>query len=146
MEDLDFENFSYEDIEKLIEQKRNIVPQHIQEKVVWQVKILLEKFENSNIHIELKNSQILFRELPFTLKDNSLFVEGRIDIVYEKNGDICIMDFKTNRYETSEEERKIINQYQKQKEYYLKAISRLFPDRNINFKLGLLWTDKIILI
>ena len=146
LEDLDFESFSVEQVERLIQQKKNIVPQHLQEKVVHQVKTLMAKFENSNIHIELKNSRILFRELPFTLKDNSLFVEGRIDIVYEKDGEICIMDFKTNRYETLGEEKKIISQYRKQKEYYLKAIDRLFPNKNINFKLGLLWTDKVILI
>ncbi|WP_029521328.1 UvrD-helicase domain-containing protein [Persephonella sp. IF05-L8] len=146
LEDLDFENFSTEQLEKLVQQKKNIVPQHLQEKVIQYVEEIMERFLNSEIYKELKTSQILFRELPFILKDNSSFVEGRIDIVYRKNKKIYVMDFKTNRYESPQEKDNIIRQYQKQKEYYLKAIKKLFPEEDIYFSLGLLWKGEIVLI
>ncbi|MDQ7056535.1 MAG: hypothetical protein Q9M89_08855 [Persephonella sp.] len=56
------------------------------------------------------------------------------------------MDFKTNRYETEEEKRNIVKQYEKQKEYYIKAVSKLFPDKEIIFQLGLLWKGEVIQI
>jgi len=143
-EDLDFSGFSKNQIDDLIKQKEGLIPETIKNEVIERCRDILERFENSDIHHELKNSKILFRELPFILYENEKYIEGRIDIIYEKDGKIIVMDYKTNIYKNPEEKEIIIKSYEKQKEYYLKAIEKMFPEKNIIFKLALLWNGEII--
>ncbi|RUM50631.1 MAG: hypothetical protein DSY47_01280 [Hydrogenothermus sp.] len=143
LESLDFNNFSLKKVEELLNKKKTIIPENIREIVLNNALKILQNFENSPLHNELRTSKILFRELPFTLYEENTYIEGRIDIVYEKNGRIIVMDYKTNKYESKEEKEKILSTYKKQKEYYLKAVSKLYPDKNIEFKLGLLYKCEI---
>jgi len=143
-EDLDFSGFSKDKIDDLIKQKEGLIPEAIKNEVIERCRYILEKFENSDIHNELKNSKILFRELPFILYENEKYIEGRIDIIYERDSSIIVMDYKTNIYKNPEEKEIIIKSYEKQKEYYLKAIEKMFPEKNIIFKLALLWNGEII--
>lgn len=143
LESLDFNNFSLEKVKELLNKKKTIVPENIRGTVSKNALKILQNFENSPLHDELRTSKILFRELPFTLYEKNAYIEGRIDIIYEKNGRIIVMDYKTNKYESKKEREKILSTYKKQKEYYLKAVSKLYPDKNIEFKLGLLYKCEI---
>lgn len=145
LEAIDFENFSLKDVKNLIKDRENIIPENIRKTVKENAYKILKNFKNSEIHKELKKANILFRELPFTLYDeeNDRYIEGRIDIVYEKDGKIIVMDYKTNRYETEEEKKQIIKAYQIQKLEYSKAVKKLFVDKEVEFKLGLLWKGEI---
>ncbi|RMA97268.1 UvrD-helicase domain-containing protein [Hydrogenothermus marinus] len=144
LENLDFKNFSEKDINKLIQEKQNIIPNKIKKQVVENVKTILERFENSNLHNELKNAEILFKELPFSLYEDGKIIDGRIDIIYKKDGKIIVMDFKTNKYETEEEKQKIIKMYETQKNYYLKAVQKFITKEEVIFKLGLLWKGEVV--
>ena len=144
LEEVDFTNISLKQLNTLIKKQEKIIPELIKNVVMENSRKILRKFINSPLHKELKESNIIFRELPFTLYENEKYIEGRIDIIYEKDGKIIVMDYKTNRYETEEEKQKVIKAYEKQKEYYLKAVKKVFPEKNIEFKLGLLWKGEVV--
>ena len=143
LDKIDIQNYSIKEAKEILQSMKEIVPDIYREKALQQAENILEKFENSPVHQELKNAKILFKELPFTLYENGKFIEGRIDIIYQKGDKIIVMDYKTNRYETEEEKHKIIKAYQKQKEYYLKAVQKIFPQKEVEFKLGLLWKGEL---
>jgi len=144
LEDLDFKNYSIEKVKQIIEKKSNKIPETMRKKVVKESLEILKRFENSPLHKELKEAQIIFKELPFTYFENGKFIEGRIDIIYKKGDTLIVMDYKTNRYETKDQKKKLIEIYEKQKEYYTKAVKRIFPEEKITFKLGLLWKGEIL--
>ncbi len=144
LEKIDIKEFSYEKAKKILLERENLIPADIREKVKEESLKILKIFEASEIFEELKNANVLIKEMPFTLKEEDFFIEGRIDIIYEKDGNIVVMDYKTNRYETEEELEKIKNIYRVQKEYYHKAVQRIFPKKNVVFKLGLLQEGKSI--
>ncbi len=144
MEKLDFKNLSIEKIKNLIDEEKGIIPENIREKVLKDSYDILKNLENSALHLELKKADILFRELPFVLYENDKYIEGRIDVIYKKDNKITVMDYKTNRYKTEKDKKEIFEKYKKQKEYYLKAVKKIFPDEKVEFKLGLLWKMEII--
>jgi ATP-dependent exoDNAse (exonuclease V) beta subunit len=144
LEKIDIKNYSFDRAKETLNSLKETVPDTYREKAVQEAEKILKNFENSPIYNELKKSNILFKELPFTLYENGKFIEGRIDIIYQKDNQIVVMDYKTNRYETDEEKQKIINAYEKQKEYYLKAVKKIFSEKEVIFKLGLLWKGEII--
>ena len=57
--------------------------------------------------MELKSASWIKTEVPFTLrldnKKNELFVDGQIDLVYQYNKEIRVIDFKTDKYILSNE-------------------------------------------
>ncbi len=148
LEKIDLKNYSLEKAEKILGEilNRTFHPEKniIKKEVIYFLKV----FENSDILKEIKTSSILAKELPFSLKEEKedFVVNGKIDIIYEKKDKIVVMDFKTNRYNGNIEKDKIKNMYLKQKEYYTKAVKKLFPDREIVFALGLLWKGEILYI
>ncbi|MBK3332102.1 UvrD-helicase domain-containing protein [Persephonella atlantica] len=144
LENINLNDFCLEEAKAVAQHLSSNIPENIRETVLSQVIKLLNRYQNSHIDRELKNAKILFKEFPFVIKENGRFVEGRIDLIYQKKNTIYVMDFKTNRYETEEEKKKILKQYEKQKDYYLKAVSKLFPDKEIVFRLGLLWKGEVI--
>jgi len=141
LEEMDFKDFSLEKSILKIREKIDTVPQKIKKEVEEKAVELMKIFENSEILDELKKSSIIFKEVPFILKEKDRFVEGRIDIVYKKDGEINVMDYKTADF-TSEKE--IVDRYNIQKKYYLKAVKKIFPEKKVSFKIGMLSTGKII--
>ncbi len=146
LEKIDLKNYSYKTAKRLLEQIQQKIPSQIKTQVLDLADIILKKLENSTILEELKYSNILAKEMPFVLEENGKIIEGRIDLIYEKAGKIVILDYKTNKYETEKQLENIKATYRKQKEYYKKALEKIFPDRDIEFKLALLWQDQLISI
>lgn len=136
--------FTMEKVEKLAEEFKNMVPENIREKVIENSIKIVENLQKSQFIDEIKDAKILFKELPFTLYENDIFIEGRIDLIYEKDGKVVVMDYKTNKYENEEEKENIIKAYEKQKDYYLKAVRKIFPDRDVIFKLALLYKGEVV--
>ncbi len=143
LEQLDFKDFSIDKVLKVLEKEKKTIPENLIEPVEKNVISIFKTFENSPLHKELKKAEILFRELPFTLYEDGRYIEGRIDVIYKKDNQIVVMDYKTNRYTTEEEKKKILKAYEKQKEYYLKAVKKIFPEKEIVFRLGLLWKGEL---
>lgn len=144
LENTDFENFSYQSALQILKQKQTFVPETIREQAVTVAAELLMKFEQSQILEFLKSAEILHRELPFVLLENGTFVEGRIDLVARKNGTVYVVDYKTNRFSSEEDKQKILEHYKTQKKYYMEAVSRLYPDTDKKFMLGLIYSGELV--
>jgi ATP-dependent exoDNAse (exonuclease V) beta subunit len=113
----------------------NDVTEEYKEKIKEDALRIIDKFLNSEYFEEISNSNILFREMPFTLKEKDIYVEGVIDLVYEKDGKIVVLDYKTGKDSSKE---KIEKRYKIQADYYKKAVKNIFPDKEIEFKFALL--------
>ena len=76
----------------------------------------------------------LFKEQPFVLAvsasqvdpdfpaEEKVLVQGIIDAYFEEDGEIIILDYKTDRVETADE---LLSRYRTQLDYYEEAVSRL---------------------
>lgn len=144
LEGIDFEKFSYQSILQILEQKQNSVPETIREHVIAVARELLKKFEQSQVLEFLKSAEILYRELPFVFLEDGTFVEGRIDLVARKDGTVYVIDYKTNRFSSEEEKQKILKYYTTQKKYYMEAVSRLYPNTDKKFMLGLIYSGELV--
>lgn len=144
LEEIDLHNFTFERAKELALEKEKLVAETVRKDVMEMSLELLRKFESSDILRQIKSSEIVFKELPFTLYEDGKFIDGRIDIVYRKGDKLVVLDYKTNRFETQEEKQNILKIYEKQKEYYLKAVKKLFKDEDVEFKLGLVWSGEVL--
>lgn len=93
-------------------------------------------FVKSPLYAEIKNSKRIHREVPFNLsisakdifkfeensKDDTIMVQGIIDLYYETEEGIIIVDYKSDRLHNANE---FIERYGKQLEYYKKAIEKI---------------------
>ena len=78
----------------------------------------------------------LHREQPFVIdipakdidsrwtEDENILVQGTIDAYFSENGRYVIVDYKTDRVHTKDG-RDLVEKYQKQLEYYSKALSEI---------------------
>ena len=76
----------------------------------------------------------LYREQPFVLgisahrlgeqfpEDEQVLIQGIIDVFFEEDGEIVLLDYKTDRIDSMEE---LWNRYRTQLDYYGEAVSRL---------------------
>lgn len=97
------------------------------------------KFFESEIGKQLLNSKKIYRELPFNLaipakdisdkwveSDEDVLVQGIIDLTFEdENGNMILVDYKTNYFKTDKEKETLIKEYKLQINYYKKAITTL---------------------
>ncbi|MDQ7056536.1 MAG: hypothetical protein Q9M89_08860 [Persephonella sp.] len=84
LEKINLNSFSLKEAEEMVDSLSSTVPEKFRKPVLSQVIRLLERYPSSQIDMELKDGQILFRELPFHHKEGDRFIEGRIDLVYQK--------------------------------------------------------------
>ncbi len=96
----------------------------------------LQTFINSSLYTQIKNSKKIYREVPFNLsisakdifkfeeksKDDTIMVQGIIDLYYETPEGITIVDYKSDKLNTPQE---FIERYAKQLEYYKKALTQI---------------------
>ncbi|GIW21456.1 MAG: RecBCD enzyme subunit RecB [Candidatus Sericytochromatia bacterium] len=125
-----------EEIIKKLQEYQNLYSN----KIIKEAEEILFNFLNSKYYNEISNSQILFRELPFTLKEENKYIEGIIDLVYEKDDKLIIMDYKTNKITNTE---KLEHIYKVQKKYYTKAIELIFPEKGKNIEFKFCWLREL---
>jgi len=138
LEEFSFTKDKYQaktELYELLEKNIKTVNEDFREEIKQNAREIIDKFLNSEHYTEISNSKILFKEMPFTLKEENRYVEGIIDIVYEIDGKIIVLDYKTNK---NAEEKEIQEKYKIQAEYYTKAMKKIFPDKEIEFKFALL--------
>lgn len=76
----------------------------------------------------------LYREQPFVMQisaarvgkgfpqEETMLIQGIMDAYYEKEGGICLLDYKTDRVNKKED---LIQRYQTQLDYYKEALEKL---------------------
>lgn len=97
----------------------------------------VEAFLNSSLAEEMALADRegkLFKEQPFVMavsakmvnpkfpKEESMLIQGIIDAYYERQGEIYLMDYKTDRVNKKED---LIQRYQTQLDYYKEALEKL---------------------
>ncbi|MBQ9314464.1 MAG: helicase-exonuclease AddAB subunit AddA [Clostridia bacterium] len=123
-------NFETMNIEQVVET--------VEEKYRKKVKYYLENFMHTNLYKEIKSSKKVYREMPFnlaltqgeiygeTILDESstdeVLIQGVIDLYFETNTGIVLVDYKTDHLNSEEE---FINRYRVQLDYYKRALETL---------------------
>lgn len=87
-------------------------------------------FVSSDIASRMRDADskgLLFREQPFVIADDennpdSLMIQGIIDAYFIEDGEIVLVDYKTDRGKSAE---KLIEDHKVQLEYYAKALTRM---------------------
>lgn len=69
----------------------------------------------------------LFREKPFVMDYEGALLQGIIDVFWLEEGNIVLLDYKTDRVQTKDELRK---RYEKQLELYADALCRVFSTKD----------------
>ena len=97
----------------------------------------MEHFLQSNLAKRMKMADRagkLFREQPFVLgiaanrveksfpEEEKVLIQGIIDAYFEEDGQIVLVDYKTDAIKTPEE---LISRYETQVEYYKEALEKL---------------------
>ena len=144
LEEIDIKNFSYKTAKEKVYEKLEKIPEEIRQEILEETLKILSRFENSKIYSFIKETDILAKELSFTLKEKDKYIEGRIDLVCKKDNQIIIIDFKTNRYKGKKDIEKLKQLYRNQKIYYEKAIKKVFHKKDILFALALLQNGDLV--
>ena len=97
----------------------------------------IEHFLNSEVAIRMAAADTkgeLYKEQPFVLgveagrlsedfpTDEKVLIQGIIDVYFIEDGEIVLLDYKTDAVKTSEE---LINRYETQIDYYTEALEKI---------------------
>jgi ATP-dependent helicase/nuclease subunit A len=114
-------------------------------------------FFNSNIGKRMIKSQKAYREVPFHMEiksteiyrdipndkymDENIMVQGIIDCYFEENGEVILVDYKSDYFKKGEE-KAIIDKYKIQIELYARAIEEITNKKVKEKYLYLFYGDK----
>jgi ATP-dependent exoDNAse (exonuclease V) beta subunit len=82
----------------------------------------VEKTLKSDLIRRILASDRYYKEVPFAFKKNGTIVEGKIDVLFEEDGEITIVDFKTDKV-TKTDLKKRVEHYRPQVETYRQAVT-----------------------
>jgi ATP-dependent helicase/nuclease subunit A len=99
-----------------------------------ELKVILDRFVESDIYAELGQARILGREVPLLMPWNGQIMEGVIDLIYEHNGLLYLADYKTDRIEANDLHLGA-ERYRRQAEIYSEAARRSLKREITAFKL-----------
>jgi len=106
---------------------------------------ILGGFIRSEIFAGIRGAKILGKEIPFTIPWEDKVMEGIIDLIYERDGEIVVADYKTDSVQESEIPERA-ERYRVQREVYLEAVRRGLGIKNPRFQLIFLRPAKSIFI
>jgi ATP-dependent helicase/nuclease subunit A len=100
-------------------------------------------FFNSSAYEELKGSHILGREIPLLIPWGEQIMEGVMDVLYEKDGELYVADYKTDRVQ-GRDLSELVQGYTHQAEIYSEAVRRCVQREVTGFKIFLLRSGEAI--
>ncbi|WP_447971314.1 UvrD-helicase domain-containing protein [Nitrospira sp. M1] len=119
---------------------------------------VLETFLSSSAYTMLQRATILGREVPFTIPwdcvpngemaitdDTSVVMEGVIDLVYERDQQICLVDYKTDRIKEKDVPDRM-RFYRDQAEIYTRAAQRCLQLHEVRCQFIFLRLGQIIAV
>ncbi len=148
------EGWNYRDkIEVMLEQlEQGIghgVPEEFQgtsKEIMKEARDVLKAFACSDAYAELRAATILGREVPFMMPWPSsppIIMEGRIDLLYERDGGLWVADYKTDCIAEADIPDRM-ELYRPQAEAYTKAVRQSFGRTPAGFKLIFLRLGKSV--
>ena len=91
--------------------------------VVRELKAIWAALTGSPVYQELRGARILGREIPFVLPWDGQIMEGVIDLVYERQGQLYVADYKTDQV-TDGDIAGVMHDYRHQAQIYTEAVRR----------------------
>jgi ATP-dependent helicase/nuclease subunit A len=104
---------------------------------------IFKGFFKSDAYRELQRVQILGREIPFLFRWEGQILEGVIDLLYEKQGELYIADYKTDKTDGKDPAR-IAESYRHPIRIYTEAVRRSLHREPAGFHLIFLRTGEMI--
>ena len=113
------------------------------EEVLNTCRKIIDTFAKGNILKELKNMQFLGSEIPFTMTENGLIVNGIIDALFRKpGGQLFIVDFKTDKIDNKDLKQYSLK-YEQQLTLYKRAVQKIFKNQEVISALAYLGIDTL---
>ncbi|MFT5197273.1 MAG: ATP-dependent exoDNAse (exonuclease V) beta subunit, partial [Candidatus Promineifilaceae bacterium] len=94
---------------------------------IKRAKIMLQRFRDSDVYVEIATADQRLHELPYVLGND----EGVIDLLFQKDGVWTIVDFKTDRIRSDEDQKATMERYAGQLERYVRAVEGLMGVRPV---------------
>ena len=110
------------------------IPEELQghhAEILQESRDVLKAFARSDAYAELGGATILGREVPFMMpwpnhaEASPTLMEGRIDLLYEKDGGLWVADYKTDRIAEADITERM-ESYRPQAEAYTQAVRQAF--------------------
>ncbi len=114
--------------------------------LIKEVRDVLKAFARSAAYAELRDATILGREVPFIMPwpgPPPTLMEGRIDLLYEKDGGLWVADYKTDRLAESEVAARL-DTYRPQAQAYTEAVRQAVGRTPAGFNLIFLRLGKSV--
>ena len=128
-------------LEKWIEPKQ----QANREQLRHELEEIFDSFFSSEAYRELRSSDILGREVPLLIPWDGRIMEGVIDLLYERDGQLFIADYKTDRVE-KKDLHEAAGRYRHQVEIYSEAARRVMKREVAAFKLIFLRLGEAVVV
>jgi ATP-dependent helicase/nuclease subunit A len=104
------------------------------EKIESELQEIFAAFIHSDAYAEIAGARILGREVPLVMPWNGQIMEGVIDLIYERNGLLCLADYKTDRIGRNELNQEA-ERYRLQAEIYSQAVVQSLHRKPTAFKI-----------
>ena len=125
MQRLDFEKLNFDEVLNSVEEKYR-----------KSVRKYLKQFAKTDLYSEILKAKNIWREMPFNLsmkvgdlyevddesKNDDILIQGVIDLYYENEDGLVLVDYKTDHLDSKDE---FIKKYKPQLDYYKKALASL---------------------
>ena len=110
-----------EDLHEAIARHAPELPAAQHRVVVRELKAIWATLTGSPVYRELRGARILGREIPFVLPWDGQIMEGVIDLVYERQGQLYVADYKTDQV-TDGDIAGVMHDYRHQAQVYTEAV------------------------
>ena len=138
LEHWDFQTTRVEDdLDEAVARHAPALPKAEKQVVVRELKKIWTALAGSAVYDEIRSAHILGREMPFIMPWNRQVMEGVIDLVYERDGQLYVADYKTDQV-AAEDIGKTMDDYRHQAEIYTEAVRRGLNREVAAFRLILL--------
>ena len=132
------------DLDEAIARHAPELPAAEKQEVIRELKAIWATWTGSPVYGELRDARILGREMPFVLPwDHGQVMEGIIDVVYERQGQLYVADYKTDQV-TGDDDAAVIRDYRHQARIYTEAVRRGLNREVAAFKLILLRSGRAV--
>ena len=105
---------------------------------VRRVRELIERFCAHPLREEIEHADERHHEVPYTRMNGDHSETGYIDLLYRKENEWFVLDFKTDAIHSEEQYKELVGKYSRQLERYASAIKQLFGQE---VKLSLCFLD-----
>jgi len=116
------------------------------DEILTEAREVLQAFARSDAYAELTEATILGREVPFLMPWPSpppALMEGRIDLIYQRDGKVWLADYKTDRVIESEIAERV-EKYKPQARIYTEAVRQALGRPPAGFKIIFLRLGKAV--